>query len=279
MRHPSRVAVIVSRKDQAGMNIRQNLIERCGFSPDSGNFSSEKTFSRGRMRLYTVDRESVFCEGLDREIGADIFIFATRHRSSGGVNSLSVHPPGNWGEAMLGGRERSLCTAAAPYIKESLLALTRKASSLGYEITVEQTHHGPFLEKPCFFIEIGSSPKQWLNMEAGRIIAEIIIEVVESRPCYKTALLLGGGHYNHEANKVNLRTEYAVGHICAKHCLGHVDEAMVRQAIDRTWPEPGIVIVDWKGLGKSKHTILGILESLRISYIRSRELYEKVIEE
>ena len=47
-----------------------------------------------------------------------------------------------------------------------------------FQITLECTHHGPFIDKPCIFIEIGSTENEWKNRKAGFIIAKTIKEII-----------------------------------------------------------------------------------------------------
>lgn len=124
-----KLATISSSEDQAGINIRNSLIE---------SFNSEN---------------------IDKEISADIFIFASKHRSKENTPSFAVHAIGNWYKAELGGKEKKLCTSSAALLKNLLLELNESAKSANYKITIEATHHGPFVEKPAVFIEIGSAEK------------------------------------------------------------------------------------------------------------------------
>jgi hypothetical protein len=49
---------------------------------------------------------------------------------------------------------------------------------------------------------------------------------------------------------------------------------MLNQAINKTIEKPKIVILDWKGIGKSeqRQEILGLLESNNIEAIRSEKI-------
>jgi D-aminoacyl-tRNA deacylase len=258
--------IIVSKKDLAGLNIKKNLLKFFEFK------KKENFYILDNIQLHTVEEESFNCNNIDQKINADLFIFATRHQSSKGVHSLSIHAPGNWSNADLGGLPSKLCIAPASYIKQGLITLNKLASHLNYEITVEQTHHGPYIEKPCFFIEIGSNKKQWQDSKSGEIIAKAIIEIIKSKPNYKSTIFLGGGHYNHQANKILLNTNYAIGHICAKHSLVDMNEEMLDYTITRTSEKINLVILDWKGLGKNKSKIIEILEKLNLKYERSKRL-------
>ena len=140
-----KVEIIVSKKDAAGMNIAEFL----------------KNENLNGASLHFMEEESVFCEDIDNEIDADLFIFATKHQSASGVPSLCVHTPGNWGKADYGGKDKELGIAPASYLKAAFLKLVElsKERELNYEVIQECTHHGPFISKPCMFIEIGSTEK------------------------------------------------------------------------------------------------------------------------
>ena len=66
------------------------------------------------------DKESIYCENLDREINADILIFATKHQSGAGTKSLSVHIPGNFGKAEMGGKEKLIVHCSCFIIKSNV---------------------------------------------------------------------------------------------------------------------------------------------------------------
>jgi len=257
-----KVAIIASKKDPAGMNI--------------ASFLEKEDLGKLNTKLYLVEKESIFNENIDKEIEADLFIFATKHQSFQGVHSLSCHCPGNWDKAEAGGFDRKLCVAPAIYLKEVFLLLN-KINNLDFEVTMECTHHGPYLEKPCFFIEIGSDEEQWKNKEAGKIISKVIIEFLNrlknnSLNSYKIAFAIGGTHYLATLNKFQLNSDIAIGHTCPKYMLEKLDREMVLQAIEKTKEKVDFVLLDWKGLGKEKQRIVSLLEELNLEYKRTDQL-------
>ena len=90
---------------------------------------------------------------------------------------------------------------------------------------------------------------------------------------YESVFVIGGSHYNHVANKVMLKSKFAVGHICAKHNLENLDESLIKVAMEKIIPKPKFVLLDWKGLGKEKQRILDILEANNIEYRRSDKFF------
>src|SRR3989344_1951133 len=223
------------------------------------------------VEIVRTEIESIYNENLDKKIKADYFIFATRHQSKAGVKSLCVHPIGNFSKALLGGKEKELVLTMPIYMKTAILELSGKNTLTDFEIAFESTHHGPYLEKPCMFIEIGSSENEWRDEEAGKIIAETILEIVKSKEKYKSCIVLGGSHYNQTAKKMMLNSEYAVGHVCAKYNLENLDEEMLKQMIERSDDKVELIVLDWKGL-KEKEKIKRLLENCGIRY----ERYDKL---
>ena len=248
-----RTAIIASKKDPAGMNILNSLKNL-----DLTKYDAE---------IYEIQEELIYVENIDKKIKSDIFIFASHHQSKEGIHSLSCHAPGNWGKAEAGGIDNQLCFTNAVFLKEIFLLLNQKNTLKEFQVTMECTHHGPYLEKPCFFIEIGSDAEQWNNQEAGSIIAEVIIEFLKRDNDFKeyeVAVALGGTHYLATLNKIQLNSNIAIGHTCPKHQLQNLNRDMLLQAMEKTIPKPDFVLLDWKGLGKEKQRILKIIEELKI---------------
>jgi D-aminoacyl-tRNA deacylase len=159
-------------------------------------------------------------------------------------------------------------------LKNYLLALQgqKEKKNLGYEVCLEASHHGPFLQKPSVFIELGSSEKQWQDKAAARAIANVIINSTSLEGNFKSAIALGGTHYCQEFSKLVLRTDWAIGHICPEYALPSLDDQMLQMAIDCTIPRPEAIILDWKGLGKEKARVMELLGKQNLPVLRARKL-------
>ncbi len=240
-----RTAIIASNKDLAGVNI--------------------VSFLHGMEDIHMIEQDTIYADDLD--IDADIYIFATRHSSKKGIPTLSCHTPGNWSAAEAGGADRRVCISPASLLKQAFIYMNEMNDLPEFQVSLECTHHGPYLEKPCFFIEIGSVPEQWQNKQAGKLIADVIMKLRTDSSC-RSAIGIGGPHYCNNFNKLQLKTEIAIGHICPKHHLQHLDRDMLQQAIDRTIPKPTLIYLDWKGLGKYKQKIRSLLEEFDLETIR-----------
>ena len=287
------IAIISYSKDKASINIKENLVNNFDFNELDEKFDNnnifQTTIDNNIIKLYTINSEHIYTDGLDRKIDADLFIFISKHSAVEGRPSLTCHPIGNFGKAEKGGREKTLCTAPSFFLKNILNELNKNSDDADYDVTMEATHHGPFLEKPILFVEIGSSEKEWEDQNAGSIIAKSLISTIknnsnnndsinknfnEKNNNYESVFVIGGSHYNHVATKAMLKTNFGMGHICAKYNLENLDESLIKQAMKKTIPEARFVLLDWKGLGKEKKGIVDILERSNIEYRRSDKFFD-----
>ncbi len=269
-----KTAIIVSKKDIAGINIKNNLIELYDFEETEESYDNEPVYEYKKIKLYTVEKESIYNEDIDKNVypEAELILFATKHQSVSGVHSLSVHVQGNWGKADFGGKNRNVCVAPASLLKFALLKL-EELNNLGFDVIQECTHHGPYLEKPTMFIEIGSDEEAWERKDAGHIIANTIMFILKNPlPKYNAAMGIGGLHHTPNFKRVMLETDYAFGHICPKYNLESLDKEMIQQAIERTLEKVELVVLDWKGLGGEKERIKEILDKMGIKYKKTKEL-------
>lgn len=252
-----KIAIVCSKTDEASSNIYSFLKDR--IKPEIGEHE---------VSLHFMDEDSVYLENIDKELGADRIIFPTKHQSKSGIHSLSVHVQGNWGsEARFGGKPSQLGIAPAGWLKEGLRLLEEKGSDMKYDVIQECTHHGPYLEVPSIFIEIGSSEKEWKNPEAGKAISDTIIKLLEKDiPKYRTAVGIGGLHHTPNFKRIMLESDIAIGHVCPKYMLEEFNREMLLQALEKTVPKADLVLVDWKGLGKHKQKVLDILDSVDVEW-------------
>ena len=172
-----KIAIIASSKDPAGINIRSQLIDLAGFEKIDETFDDNYVFQFHKIqnrdiKLYLTNSELVHSESIDKKIDSDILVFASKHRSKENTPSFAVHAIGSWNEANLGGQPKKLCPSPAILLKNLFLELNENAKNTGYEITMEATHHGPYVEKPAVFVEIGSTEKEWSDKLNGEIIAK-----------------------------------------------------------------------------------------------------------
>ncbi|MBI5065777.1 hypothetical protein HZA97_06070 [Candidatus Woesearchaeota archaeon] len=275
---------IIIGQDLAGQNIKDKLINNFSFKQTKEVFNDLPVYEFKNAKIYAVKEKSVYNEDLDKQINADFFIFATTHFSKSGIPSLTVHPIGNWGGADLGGRPKLLVLTDAVMMKKALLFLDKINTLKDFAIAQEATHHGPYLEKPSLFIEIGSGEEQWKNQEAGRIIAECIVEIVKeygsqtaNREPQTVNLVpvvgLGGLHIHQQFEKFRRITNYAFGHVCPQYNVANFDEEMLKQALEKS--NAKLVVYDHKSVGnaESKNRLLDLLKKNNVEFKKYSELY------
>ena len=271
-------AIISSSKDPAGINIRNNLIEMFDFEKTNETFDNNEVFEYPKLpgkniKLYMTNEDLVYAENIDKKIDADFLIFASKHRSKENTPSFAVHSIGNWSQAELGGKEKMLCQSSAILLKNMFIGLNKAAEDSNYEIVMEATHHGPYVEKPAVFVEIGSTEKEWNEKLNGEIIAKTIMSAIKNEnKNYKIAVGIGGPHYCSNFNKIALRTDIAFSYICPKYALQDLDESLIKQAIQKTKEKVDFVLLDWKGLGNQKQRIADLLKSLNIEIKRTDQV-------
>tara|TARA_Y100000034_G_scaffold128027_1_gene181931 strand:+ start:2782 stop:3612 length:831 start_codon:yes stop_codon:yes gene_type:complete len=267
--------VVASKKDKAGINITTNLSQFRKNPLLSGIEKNGRNFD-----FYLVDEEVIFTENLDLEKinKYDFIIFASKHKSEKSEKSLTVHASGNFRNADLGGEARKVCKSSALFQKQMFEKLKKNAEeyNLKYDVTLEATHHGPLIDKPCVFIEIGSTENEWVNRKAGFIIAKTINETIQEfkeNPYNEIAIGIGGPHYCPNFNKIQLNSNIAISHIIPQYVFPLTEE-MVKESIEKTEEEIDFALIDWKGLGNSeqRQEILDILDKLYVRYEKTSDV-------
>jgi D-aminoacyl-tRNA deacylase len=268
------ILLVSSNKDIASLNIARQILNHYPFEKQPETFQENPTYEATvdgkRIKLVTLNEESVHAQKItDHFTNLELVVFISRHSSISGTPTLSVHTPGNLGEAELGGLPRTVSVSPANTMRDTLKAMVRfkEEMQLDYEVSYECTHHGPSLNVPTMFAELGSSPKQWADMKAAEAVAHATINAVskfgESKA--KAVLGIGGPHYNEKFTCLALKNETAFGHIIPKYAISHVDSEILRQCIKKTLEKVESTILDWKGIkGENKQTLVEILKETNL---------------
>lgn len=268
--------IVASNNNPASVNIVKNL-SQFRTNPVISSIQNSANFD-----IYTIEGDVLHEENLDLEKinKYDFIIFPCTHRSEKGEKSLSIHSPGNWREANLGGKDNKASNASALFNKHLFENLHKNAKihelADKYSITLEVTHHGPFIPKPSVFIEIGSSESEWNDRRAGFVIAKTIVDTIEEfkeNPYREVAIGIGGPHYCPNFNIIQEVSNVAIAHIIPNYA-SPITEEMIRQALAKTLEEVDFALIDWKGLGTSEQRkqVLDILDRLYISWKRTSDI-------
>lgn len=229
--------IVISKTDLASCNIFDNLMKLANWR-EEGNFLGNPLYFWEDLCIATINDRHIFHDNVDLDLDHEFekrpecIIFASRHTSESGKRSLTVHPIGNFGKAEFGGLEESLVPSSPHIMTEALRILRKKAKDLDYSVSFEATHHGPFLSTPTFFIEIGSEERAWQDKEAGRAIAETLLEI--RTPDYPVGLGVGGGHYVPRITDVAVEREISFGHIIPTYALESITPEMAEKVLKTT---------------------------------------------
>ncbi len=261
--------IVASKRDIAGMNIAQIIIDHYKFKkltkPFQKNPIYSKTVQNQEVKLLFVNEEIINTQFVTTFFTPQLLIFVSKHSSVSGIPTLSVHTPGNIAEAEFGGIPRKVSISPAGPMKNALLEMAklRNETRLKYEVSYECTHHGPSLNVPTMFAELGSSIKQWTDTKAAEVVAHATMTAVTKRSSYPTVLGIGGPHYNAKFTKIALSTQTAFGHMISKYAIPKVDTEIIRQCVERTMENVDSAILDWKGIkGADKTKIITALEEI-----------------
>jgi len=253
-----KIAILISKRDEAGMNIAEEL-------------------KKEKIPFNLLEKESIFEENIDIKISGNFYVFATKHQSTQHNKTLTIHAPGNWNKADFGGKNNEVCPTSAFFLKHlfKILNEEKEKAKSQFQVSLEATHHGPLINKPCCFIEIGSSKEEWKDKEAGKIIAKTISRILKEKiPQAIPALAIGGPHYCPNFNKLQLNSEYAIGHVIPEYALKNFNESMLLEALKKTEEKVEAAILDWKGCGKSeeRQKIINILKKNNLKILRTDQL-------
>ena len=206
-------------------------------------------------------------DGLDTRFSAsagvsvDEVIFLSRHYAASGRPSLTLHVLGVPGETPHGERAEHggikgevmlPCTRFASWYRLMCDAAHHHQLAPEFELTIETTHHGPRLDVPTMFIEIGSSETHWGRVDAAEAWADVLVIglgleggigigdwnslSVEEKSEQKVMIGIGGGHYAPRHTDVLRKTNCWAGHQLANYALE------MEKPQDEAWdPEVGVL--------------------------------------
>jgi len=266
------ILLVASKRDPASVNIMKRVLETCPLSPRGENVGEAYVGEVGgqEVKLVVLNEELIYAQNIaEHQPPPELIVFLSRHSSESALPTLSVHTPGNFGEAKFGGLPRKVSVSPANAMRTALKAMAKLVAErqLNYKVSYECTHHGPSIDKPAMFVELGSSPKQWIDAEAAEVVAQAVIEVVRNfgKNKAKAVLGIGGPHYNERFTRIALESDTAFGHIIPKYAIHEVNEEILKHCVDRTLEKVEWAVLDWKGIkGEDKKRLVGMLTEIRL---------------
>lgn len=272
--------ILVSRADPASVNIRDALLDMGGWD-ETGSFRGLPT-RRHANGLLMAEIAPLHLEAdlVDRELKAaglafDVVLVASKHKAESGKPALTVHPIGNLGPtAEFGGRPSSLVPTSPVVMGRVLRRLAGEAGGLKHEVTFEATHHGPYLETPTMFVEIGTDERAWSDPELGRRVARALLASVEPSvgDDAPALVMMGGSHYAPKATDLVKKARANFGHIVPAYALDRgVSPGVILDAIRGT---PGCrgYFVDPRLVEKPPEEATHLFASLELGWWTEREL-------
>jgi D-tyrosyl-tRNA(Tyr) deacylase len=239
------ILVVVSDADP----VASRVVERWGTPPSTGSFVDGSPLRELAPGVSLLRRPGLHIhdERLDRKLPSSVrdagttLVFPSIHRGEQNVRCLTAHPLGNLGgSSEVGGKARTVAPTDPRRMASALRLLSEGGRPLGLGATFEATHHGPELELPSFFVEIGYGADDGPPPEAVRLLAEMI-PAIQPDPADVVALALGGGHYAPHFTELALRRRWAFGHIVSRHALAEIDGPTVEAVYRATPGAVGIV--------------------------------------
>lgn len=251
------ILIVASNNDPASLNIKKQILSHYHFRETRETYQENMIYTNNLdgkdIELITLNQESVYSQDLTTFFKQpELVIFVSRHSSASGTPTLSVHTPGNLGQAEFGGKTKNVSISPANTMREALKEMARLKDELrlDYEVSYEATHHGPSLNVPAFFAELGSTQIQWNDLLAAEAVAEAVMAAISKFGIFQAEAVLGigGPHYNPKFTKMALQNEVAFGHIIPKHSLSETNTDMIQQCIKKTQERVDQAVLDWKGI-------------------------------
>ncbi|HDO19820.1 MAG TPA: transposase [Thermoplasmatales archaeon] len=284
------ILIVSSTEDPASTNMKKYLLKHNGWQ-DHGEIFNHPVYKNDVIDslLVTIDDRHIRHENINREVSDNFdihlhqLIVVSRHRSKTGEPTLTTHPLGNFGEARFGGRDRTF-VKSSPRLMTTLLRLIKKHAKnngLYHQVSFEATHHGPYVDIPALFAEVGSTEEEWRKEPPAKAIADAIFELLskykseDDLPKDMPVLVgIGGGHYAPRFTDLVFEKKVAFGHMIPNYQIdaGLIDREILQKVFDAT---PGFdgVYIHRKALKKSMvRTFEEMLEEMDIKIWRSADL-------
>lgn len=244
--------ILFTSENSASANIAAKLIAGHGFGEAEGGWE------RKGVRLIDTKAPTVLDVPTDFE--TDCLLVLSTHRSKVPGKMLTAHVPGNWGDAGMGGRPRTLNIAAASRLKILLQELKKEGDGIGWPVSLEADHHGPTCGVPILFVEIGNGESEWVDEKAAEAVANAVARFLDRKnEAYETVFGVGGGHYPRTFTKLVLETPLAVGHILPKYAIESLDEGTFRQAMEKNVEKVSKVLVSRDETNAAQREKVGML--------------------
>lgn len=265
--------VVCSVVNPVSKRVFELLVEGFGFR-EVGLFNGLPFYRLGDFVVVQCREDVLFLEGLDKlsELGCVEFVVVpSTHRSGAGVPSFTAHPVGVFGSDLShGGKANCLGFVDARVLSSALKLLDNHSFGSGVPVVFEVTHHGPFYEFPVVFVEVGPGDELWSSDEFCRVIVKVVFDLLNldlSKVRGECVIGFGGQHYAGKFSKLVFEGSFLFGHMCPRYALPLLDEGLVRQMVERTFPRPVAAVFDKNGTTR-KSFLKSCLKDLGLEVFR-----------
>ena len=254
--------LVAYKNDPAGINMAEFISQ--DLEKKNGVFRGEK------FDVLIIPSPVISADWLEEKFDYDRYVFLSKHAAESGKLALTCHSTGNFDVAKFGGNPKQIAIPSPSLQKTYLQNLWKERNNfLDFQITIEATHHGPTnLNKPCIFIEIGTTQKQWNDKELCNSVAQIVKQTIEqSLPHFPFVICFGGTHYSEKFTQQVINGKFALGTVVPKYAVELLDEELFQHIIERNTGAEA-VLLDWNSLGKNKQKIMNLLSTTKLEVIK-----------
>jgi D-aminoacyl-tRNA deacylase len=302
--------VIISSGDVASLNQGKALLKK-GEWHQLEDVENWPAYSLIDVRMWWLPDGCLWQDDLDKRWqiarGEEVeeVIFPSRHSAASGQACLTLHPIGTMqvpiDEIPQYGGKAGDCPPPSPRLAPWWRELNRVAAEMDtFSLSLETTHHGPWLSTPCLFIEIGSTAENWPHLGAADVLADLIWRglaldggdgIGKWNGSDIVVITIGGGHYAPRGNKLGLLENVRIAHMLATYSLpfdkpesegekpGGMWESSIRAALAATqkaYPGGNIVAsLEKKAFkGWQRQAIRDLMAELEVPLLRSKAIAE-----
>ena len=308
--------LVVSSNDIASVRLGESLLKTVSWDK-LDNRNQLEVYCSGTHYLWWKKGTAIFDNHVDLRffeatgITPDEVLFLSRHSAASGKPCLTVHPIGVLDKStspLKYGGLSGYCPPPSPTFSAWLNLLDGIAEldgiPEGFSTSAEATHHGPVLNTPSLFIEVGSTELEWNNpipalfwarvltigfgmLEHSNKRVRILSQRVREIPQWPVIIGIGGGHYAVRHRAVVAEKAVLLGHIVPNWCFGesladgtfeqkHL-HSVIESVIKSTkiaHPERELLAhIDRKSLkAPARNQLLEVIRSFGIKVVRSKEL-------
>ena len=254
--------LVAYKNDPAGINMAKFISQ--DLEKKNGVFRGEK------FDVLITTSPVISADWLEEKFDYDGYVFLSKHAAESGTLALTCHSTGNFDVAKFGGNSQQVAVPFPSFQKTYLQNLWKNRTDFpDFQITIEATHHGPTdLNKPSIFIEIGTTQKQWNDVELCNSIAQIVKKTFE-KPLqqFPFAVCFGGTHYSQKFTNEIINGKFALGTVIPKHAIEFLEQSLFQHIIERNI-DAQIALLDWNSLGKNKQKVVELLSTTKLEVIK-----------